>query len=295
MLAAFPARVMSTVVGSSACHSDALHENSGRIPRFGSPRRSPESGYYGVIPTQYAGQFKVPHSDGAASRNPAMNRTIGLHATMLVLRAQAHRGLGLVFARSSPPCGGGAYTGGVRVARARASSISIPRGRARRAGKLGRGVACVAASLLYMFSMASFGQSVQVDSELIAEIRQPIRTSQGAVAYRFERATLVRQGAVVYYTVRVRNPTTAYARNVVVVQKIPENTAYVAGSATGPAVEVSLSADRGRSFTTERKSASPAGNAEQAASVQHTHIRWRFRNAIAPGATALARFRAVFQ
>jgi uncharacterized repeat protein (TIGR01451 family) len=156
-------------------------------------------------------------------------------------------------------------------------------------------VRSAAASLLCLYSTASSGQRVQVETELIAEIRQPIHTPQGALAYRFVRATVVPQGEVVYYTVRVRNPTTIYARNVVVVQKIPENTGYVAGSAAGPAAEVSLSSDGGRSFTAERKATAPAGNAEQAASLPLTHIRWRFRNSLAPGATALARFRAVFR
>jgi len=155
----------------------------------------------------------------------------------------------------------------------------------------------VTASILLwcVFPAASFGQRVEVESELIAEVRQPVRSPQGAVAYRFVRATVVPQGEVVYYTVRVRNPTTVYARTVVVVQKIPENTAYVAGSASGPAVEVSLSSDGGRTFTAESKSAASAGSTQDAASLQYTHLRWRFRNAIAPSATALVRFRAVFR
>ena len=147
--------------------------------------------------------------------------------------------------------------------------------------------------LLIGISTPGFAQRVAVQTELVAEIRQSVRSPQGNMAYRFVRATVVPQGEVVYYTVKVRNPSTAYARNVVVVQKIPENTAYVGGSAAGPAVDVSLSVDGGRTFTAERRSASSAPDA--AAPASYTHIRWRFRNALAPGATALARFRAVFR
>jgi uncharacterized repeat protein (TIGR01451 family) len=136
------------------------------------------------------------------------------------------------------------------------------------------------------------GQRSTVETQLIAEIRQAVRSPQGSTGYRFVRATVVSQGEVVYYTVKVRNPSTAYAREVVVVQKIPENTAYVPGSASGPAVEVSLSVDGGRSFAAERKVSS--GARDGGANAQYTHVRWRFRNALAPGATALARFRAVF-
>jgi uncharacterized repeat protein (TIGR01451 family) len=151
---------------------------------------------------------------------------------------------------------------------------------------------CWLALLLCMLPMGSGAQRVEVETELIAEIRQAVRTPQGAVGYRFVRATVVPQGEVVYYTVRVRNPTTVYARSVFVVQKIPENTAYVAASASGPAVEVSLSTDGGKSFSPESKT---TPTAEDVVNTQYTHIRWRFRNAIAPGATALARFRAVFR
>ena len=144
-----------------------------------------------------------------------------------------------------------------------------------------------------LLPVASFGQRVQVESELIAEIRQAVPGTQGTEGYRFVPAKVLSQGAVVYYTVRVRNPTTAYARSVVVVQKIPDNTSYVAGSAAGPAVDVTLSADGGRSFTAEKKIATR--KADEPATVPYTHIRYRFRNAIAPGATALVRFRAIFR
>jgi uncharacterized repeat protein (TIGR01451 family) len=134
---------------------------------------------------------------------------------------------------------------------------------------------------------------VAVQTELIAEIRQSVRSPQGNTEYRFVRATVVPQGEVVYYTLKVRNPSTVYASNVVVVQKVPENTLYVAASASGPAVDVSLSLDGGRTFVAERRPAS--SGPDVAATSQYTHIRWRFRNSLAPGATALARFRAIFR
>lgn len=138
-------------------------------------------------------------------------------------------------------------------------------------------------------------QQVAVETELVAEIRQPVRLPQGTTGYRFVPATVVPQGEVVYYTVKVRNPASSYAREVVVVQKIPENTVYVPGSAAGPAVDVSLSADGGRTFAAERRGGRKVEADAAGANERYTHIRWRFRNALAPGATALARFRAVFR
>jgi uncharacterized repeat protein (TIGR01451 family) len=136
-----------------------------------------------------------------------------------------------------------------------------------------------------------------VETELVAEVRADGAASPTATPARFVPATVVSQGQVVYYTVRIRNPSTEYVREVVVTQRIPANTVYVEESASGPGAEVSFSVDGGQTFAraSDLRVSDPTG-IQRAASVEdYTHIRWRLRNALAPGAVALARFRAVFQ
>jgi hypothetical protein len=85
-------------------------------------------------------------------------------------------------------------------------------------------------------------------------------------------------------------------RNVAVVQSVPANTTYLADSAAGPGADVSFSVDGGRSFAPAQALRIEVEGAQQLAqAAQYTHIRWQLRNPLAPGATALARFRATFR
>jgi len=137
----------------------------------------------------------------------------------------------------------------------------------------------------------------QIETELIAEVRVDAVASPIPSAARFEPARVVKQGDVVYYTVRIRNVSSEYARDVEVTQRIPANTVYVRDSASAPGAEVTFSIDGGQTFkrADELRIVDAKGESREAPLEQYTHIRWRLRNALAPGAVALARFRAVFQ
>lgn len=128
-------------------------------------------------------------------------------------------------------------------------------------------------------------ETSDIQTELVAEVRENISTTPGRELFRFVPARMLEQGQVVYYTLRITNQTTVPLRNVAVVQPVPANTTYLADSASGPGAAVSFSVDGGLSFVPERPG-----------QVSHyTHIRWQLRNPLAPGATALARFRATFR
>lgn len=136
-----------------------------------------------------------------------------------------------------------------------------------------------------------------VETELIAEVRVEITNGPQKGVARFVPATVLSQGEVVYYTVRIKNPTSEYLRDVSVTQRIPVNTVYVPDSASGPGAEVLFSIDGGVTFAAEEalKSIGEGGVAHRASEDEYTHIQWRMKNALAPGAVALARFRAIFQ
>lgn len=137
----------------------------------------------------------------------------------------------------------------------------------------------------------------EVHTELIAEVRVESMDASNRRTARFVPATVLSQGEVVYYTLRIRNPSTVYLRDVVVTQRIPANTVYVDGSASAPGADVSFSVDGGQNFAPsgQLRTVDASGAAQPATPEQYTHIRFRLRNALAPGAVALARFRAVFQ
>lgn len=137
-------------------------------------------------------------------------------------------------------------------------------------------------------------ESVQLELRLLAEVRRSSGRA-GRETHHFVPARHLSQGEVVYYTVRIRNPTTEYMPKAVVVQKIPANTSYVAGSAAAPGAQVMFSIDGGESFgTPEQLQVNVEGRMQPASPARYTHVRWQLRNALAPGAVALARFQAIF-
>jgi uncharacterized repeat protein (TIGR01451 family) len=110
----------------------------------------------------------------------------------------------------------------------------------------------------------------------------PYEGPDGAMANRFVEARQLAAGEQVYYTVRVTNPGREPVRDIVVTKRLPYGVEYVPGSATGPACVVEFSLNGGTTFV-------PAGG-----KAAYTHVRWSFEHPLAPGATALLRFRAVF-
>jgi len=156
----------------------------------------------------------------------------------------------------------------------------------------------VVAVLLAALSQPPAGAEEPSDvvTELVAEVRENISTTPGREVYRFVPARLLEQGQVVYYTLRITNQTSVPLRNVAVVQPVPANTTYVADSASGPGATVSFSVDGGQSYgPADSLKIEVEGSKQLAQAVQYTHIRWQLRNPLAPGATALARFRATFR
>jgi uncharacterized repeat protein (TIGR01451 family) len=135
-------------------------------------------------------------------------------------------------------------------------------------------------------------EAVELRTQLIAEVRETLN-AQDRTLYRLVPATRLSQGQVVYYTVRITNPTPVFANNVVVSQLVPANTLYMEGSASGPGAEIEFSVDGGVTFA--RPEDLKLDDGTRAPPERYTHVRWRLRNPLAPGAVALARFRATFR
>ena len=149
----------------------------------------------------------------------------------------------------------------------------------------------VAAWLTTFATLAVAAEAVELRTQLVAEVRESTGTPERPT-FRLVPATLLSQGQVVYYTVRITNPTPVFANKVQVSQLIPANTTYVPGSAAGPGAEIEFSIDGGQTFARPENLKQADGT--RAPPARYTHLRWTLRNPLAPGATALARFRATF-
>ena len=120
-----------------------------------------------------------------------------------------------------------------------------------------------------------------LETEIIAETFElPARVGDPP---RFVVARRLSAGDEVHYTIRVRNPGKEPVRDVQVTKRMPFGMQYLPGSAAGPASDIEFSADGGRSFHAWPESA------------DYSHLRWKLRRPLPPGATALLRFRATFR
>lgn len=139
-------------------------------------------------------------------------------------------------------------------------------------------------------------EPVPVETALSAEVLEKIDLGDGRQSQRLVPAQTIAQGDVVYYTVKIRNPSLQPARDVAVIQRIPANTTYVPNSASGPSVDITFSVDGGITFKSPKElTVVSSGSVRAATAEDYTHIRWQLRNVLAPGALALARFQAEFK
>ena len=156
-------------------------------------------------------------------------------------------------------------------------------------------LALAAIIMTTLATVAGATEAVELRTELVAEVRQAVKvpgSAQQRPLFRMAPATVLAQGQEVYYTVRITNPTPVFANKVVVSQMIPANTAYVPRSAAGPGVDIEFSVDGGQTYA--RAEDLKLDDGTRAPPGRYTHIRWRLHNPLAPGAMALARFRATF-
>ena len=144
-------------------------------------------------------------------------------------------------------------------------------------------------------SVAVTSGSGPLEASIVAETLQVQAGPGGREIRRWVPAQRLVAGDEVHYTLRVRNPGDAPVTDIVVTKRLPFGVQYQVGSATGPACDVQFSSDGGRSFAApETPRASKKKAARKPLMPSYSHVRWVLRKPLAPGATALLRFRAVF-
>lgn len=96
-------------------------------------------------------------------------------------------------------------------------------------------------------------------------------------------------------SVRFTNVSKSLVDTVRITSPIPADVKYVPGSASGPGSEVLFSVDNGLTFgrPAELTLAAPNGGTRVADPADYTHVRWVLSAPLDPGATGVARFRAV--
>jgi uncharacterized repeat protein (TIGR01451 family) len=100
-------------------------------------------------------------------------------------------------------------------------------------------------------------------------------------------------GDQIVWTITATNVCTAPTENVVIANPVPEHMTYVASSAMGTGTDIAYSLD-GKEFKSaaELQVRSADGTTRAARPDEYRAIRWTYKNAFAPGATAFVRYRA---
>ena len=100
-------------------------------------------------------------------------------------------------------------------------------------------------------------------------------------------------GTEVVWTVTASNVCKQASDSVTINNAVPEHMTLVPSSAVGPGSHVTYSLD-GKSFAPAGKLMVQENGAPRPARAdEYKHIRWEFKNSLAPGARANASFRAV--
>ena len=135
-----------------------------------------------------------------------------------------------------------------------------------------------------------------ISLKTVAETEQEIVNEKGERVKRLAPAAKVVPGSEVVWTVTASNVCAAPAGNVFIDNPVPVHMSYVSNAAMGPGAEIAFSLDGRRYAAPEQLRVRDADGTERAARAdEYTHIRWSFRNAIAPGQMAMARFRATLK
>jgi len=103
-------------------------------------------------------------------------------------------------------------------------------------------------------------------------------------------------GDQIVWTITATNVCKTPTDNVVVANPVPEHMTYVANSAMGTGTDIAYSLD-GKEFKSaaELQVRAADGTTRAARSDEYRVIRWTYKAAFAPGATAFVRYRAVVQ
>jgi uncharacterized repeat protein (TIGR01451 family) len=136
----------------------------------------------------------------------------------------------------------------------------------------------------------ALAEGLKLENEAFQEI--VVKAKNGKTEKKRQKVTNAVPGSEIIYVITYRNTGTKPVTGVVVNDDLPANLAYVAGSAEGAPVVVSV--DGGKTFGALEKLTAKGSDgkprAAQAGDV--THVRWTVAGAVAPGKSGSVSYRA---
>lgn len=127
----------------------------------------------------------------------------------------------------------------------------------------------------------------------VAEVEQDVINDKGEKARKLVAIAKAVPGVEVIWTITAQNTCKQPSEKVTIDNAVPAHMVYVPDSAVGPGSDITYSVD-GKSFVPAAALTVVENGATRVArSDEYQHIRWVLKDPLAPGAQAMARFRAV--
>jgi uncharacterized repeat protein (TIGR01451 family) len=145
------------------------------------------------------------------------------------------------------------------------------------------------------FGSQAFAQGAQgcIVLKSTAEIRKEVVDEKGVKTTKMVPAEKVVPGTEVTWTVTANNICKQPSDKVTINNAVPAHMSYVADSASGAGSDITFSRDGAAFAKPAVLTVKENGATRVARADEYKHIRWVFKDSLAPGATASASFRAV--
>ena len=134
-----------------------------------------------------------------------------------------------------------------------------------------------------------------IEFKNVAEVEVETKAADGKVEKKRVPVQKAIPGTVVFYTSIFKNTGSKAAGNINVTNPVPTNTTLVAASPYGEGMDISYSADGGKTWATADKvKVKGADGKERPAAIgEFSHVKWSLRGELAAGKQAEAGFRVV--
>jgi uncharacterized repeat protein (TIGR01451 family) len=156
------------------------------------------------------------------------------------------------------------------------------------------GKTTIAALLMTLMTAGAYAADKScVELKTTGETEREV-VEQGQKVKRLVPVDKIVPGDEVVWTITATNVCKTPTENVVIANPVPEHMTYVANSALGTGTDIVYSLD-GKQFKSaaELQVRAADGTTRAARPDEYRAIRWTYKNAFAPGATAFVRYRAV--
>jgi uncharacterized repeat protein (TIGR01451 family) len=152
--------------------------------------------------------------------------------------------------------------------------------------------ALATASLLAFATLAHSADKGCIELKTVAESEQEYTNEAGQKAKRLVPAGKVVPGDEIVWTITAKNVCDKAADNIVIANPVPEQMSFVPNSALGVGADITYSLD-GRDFKTPNALlVNDVSGTRPARADEFRAVRWTYKAAFAPSATAFVRYRA---